>query len=90
MYSPNRWRLWDLILFFLIRLSTTDHLDICTMWKERTGSLSRIYTLLHQRGKMLNTEWGDKTKVSSLDILARLKSSAVLTFGNVRVLHLCA
>lgn len=58
--------------------------------KEQTGSFSCIYTLLHQQGKMLKTEWGDKTKVSSLDILALLKSRAVLTFGNLWVLHLCA
>lgn len=51
--------------------------------KEQTGSFSCIYTLLHQQGKMLKTEWGDKTKVSSLDILALLKSRAVLTFGNL-------
>lgn len=57
------------------------------MWKERTGSFSRIYTSLHQQGKMLNTEWGDKTNVSSLDLLALLKSRAVLSFGNLRVLH---
>lgn len=31
----------------------------------------------------------DKTQVSSTDILIRLKSRAVLTFGNLQVLHLC-
>lgn len=47
-----------------------------------------VQTLLHQQGKMLNTEWGDKTQVSSLDILVLRKSRAVLTFGNLH--HLCA
>lgn len=30
--------------------------------KEQTGSFSCIYTLLHQQGKMLKTEWGDKSQ----------------------------
>ncbi len=68
---------------FLIHLTTTGHLVICTIWKEQTGSFSCIYTLLHQQGKMLKC--GVTTHKSAVQTSSY--ASSPMQFGNLWVLH---